>query len=631
MVIKTDAMLHVEHHADLCIIGGGLSGMIAAISAAREGVKVVLMQDRPVLGGNASSEIRMWIRGAAGECNRETGILSELEEENIYRNPELTHSTWDAVLWGKVKDEKNIDLLLNCTCVDADTENDTVKCVKGWQLTTYTWHTVYAKYFADCSGDSVLAPVTGALYRVGREGHSEYNETIGPEVADKKTMGMSCLLQARETDHPVRFVAPSWAYVYESDADLGGDVRKKEILDADYIGRAAAQKLDSGESVASTKIKTVTSMSRPHKIGTDGTNFWWIEIGGETDSLHDAETNRDELLKIAYGVWDHVKNRGDHGAENWELEWVGFLPGKRESRRYIGRYVVNQRDVEAGGKFDDVIAFGGWPMDDHNPAGFYSFKTEQPPSLLHPAPSPYGIPYRCLYSANIKNLFFAGRNVSATHAANSSMRVMATCALLGQAMGTAASMCINMDITPDEVYEKEIKTLQKKLIDAGCYLPLHKREIPALTLGAQTNLTEAQKNLLFNGLERPDENGTVNYITLPTGGEIEYRFEKPEKLNELRIMFDRDFSRMSISKNKKMRVFAMKCCRGLDFDPVKVAATLVKSFDVLADGKVIYSEDNNYSALVRIPLEGVEASNITVRFKSTNGSDDVHIFSCDIS
>ena len=113
MVIKTDAMLHVEHHADLCIIGGGLSGMIAAISAAREGVKVVLMQDRPVLGGNASSEIRMWIRGAAGECNRETGILSELEEENIYRNPELTHSTWDAVLWGKVKDEKNIELLLN--------------------------------------------------------------------------------------------------------------------------------------------------------------------------------------------------------------------------------------------------------------------------------------------------------------------------------------------------------------------------------------------------------------------------------------------------------------------------------------------------------------------------------------
>lgn len=620
MVIKTDAMRHIEHRADLCVVGGGLAGMIAAISAAREGAKVVLMQDRPVLGGNASSEIRMWVRGASGLHNRETGVISELEEENIYRNPNLTYAVWDGVLWGKVKAEKNIELLLNCSCVDADTENGEIKCVKGWQLTTYTWHTVYAKYFADCSGDSVLAPIVGAKYRVGREGHAEYNETIGPVEADLKTMGMSCLMQARETDHPVKFVAPSWAYVYENDEDFDNTVKEyaKIVEDADF---------EPCTKDAKAKAKMCT---RKHTLATSGQNFWWMELGGEHDSIHDTEMLRDELLKIAFGIWDHIKNRGDHDADNWELEWVGFLPGKRESRRYIGAHVLTQGDIEGGGKFDDVVAFGGWTMDDHNPAGFNS-KPGQPASLLHPAPSPYGIPYRVLYTNDVKNLFFAGRNISATHAAISSTRVMATCSLMGQAVGTAASICINKGITPDEVYTKEIKTLQKKLLDAGCYLPERAREIPALTLNAKVELPDDQKSLLFNGLERPDEAGTVNYVTLPLGAEIKYDFGKEEELHELRIMFDRDFSRMSISKNKKMRVFTQRCNLGLDFSPVKVASTLVKSFEVLVDGKTVYETDNNYTALVRIPLNGIKGSSVTVKFKETNGVEEIHVFSCDIS
>ena len=142
-------MRRIDHTAELCIIGGGLSGVAAALSAARRGVKVLVMQDRPVLGGNASSEIRMWVRGAKGLHNRETGIISELEEENIYRNPTLCYSIWDSVIWGKVKDEPNIELLLNCSCVDAVTEKTStgtrVCSVTGWQLTTYTWHTVKAK------------------------------------------------------------------------------------------------------------------------------------------------------------------------------------------------------------------------------------------------------------------------------------------------------------------------------------------------------------------------------------------------------------------------------------------------------------------------------------------------------
>ncbi len=620
MTIKTNGLRQVEHNVDFCVVGGGLAGMFAAISAAREGAKVVLMQDRPVLGGNASSEIRMWVRGAAGSkdikinnYNRETGLIAELEEENIYINPTLNYSIWDSVLWNMVKSEKNITLLLNCSCADADMDGSRIKCVKGWQLTTYTWHTVYAKYFADCSGDSILAPVTGALYRIGREGNSEYNETIGPAVGDRRTMGMSCLIEARETDHPVEFKAPEWAHVYINDSDF------------DFVNDTNASDFPHCSAEAREKARRI---SRTHTLGTNGTNFWWIELGGENDSIHDTEELRDELLKIAFGIWDHIKNRGDHGAENWELEWVGFLPGKRESRRYIGPYILTQNDIESGGHFDDIVAYGGWPMDDHNPGGFYA-KHSEPASLLHPTPSPYGIPYRVLYSKNIENLFFAGRNISATHAAMSSTRVMGTCAVLGQAMGTAAGMCAARGITPNCIYESYIGELQAKLQEAGCWLPWKVRKIPELSLSAKLNLSDAERAVLFNGIERPTGDGKNNYITLPLGGEIRFSFDKPEKVEELRIAADPDFSRESVSVNKKMRVFAQKASTGLDFKPMKVAATLVKAFEVYADGKLLYSTDRCHHSLVKIPV-GRYVEELCVRFLETWGADEVHIFSCDI-
>ena len=148
----------------------------------------------------------------------------------------------------------------------------------GWQLTTYSWHTVKAKYFADCSGDSVLATVSGAKWRVGREARNEYDEAIGHELADRKTMGMSCLIQARETGRPVKFVAPEWAHVYNSDADFN--------FVCDRTGnsvRTPKKVADGSLSIADQTINVVTSMSRPHKLGTSETNFWWIEMGGDRD------------------------------------------------------------------------------------------------------------------------------------------------------------------------------------------------------------------------------------------------------------------------------------------------------------------------------------------------------------
>ena len=252
-------MHDVKHSADLCVVGGGLAGLSAAVAAARQGIRVVVMQDRPVLGGNASSEIRMWVCGARGTGNRETGIIEEIQLENLYRNPLGNWSIWDSILYEKVRFEPNVTLLLNCSCNQAEMAGSRIRTVKGWQLTTQTWHTVSAAFFADCSGDSILAPLSGAEFRCGREARGEFNESIAPARADAETMGMSCLLQARQTDRPQPFIPPFWANSYPTDADLP---------------------------------------HRDHDIHDRTTNFWWMELGGQSDPIHDAETTRDELLNM---------------------------------------------------------------------------------------------------------------------------------------------------------------------------------------------------------------------------------------------------------------------------------------------------------------------------------------------
>jgi hypothetical protein len=574
-------MKTITHKVDFCVVGGGLSGMAAAIAAARHGAKVALMQDRPVLGGNASSEIRMHICGAHGTDNRETGLVEEFELENRYRNPRRNYPIWDSVLYEKVRFEPNILLLLNCTCNSLEMDGDRIASVKGWQLTTETWHTVEADLFADCSGDSILAPLTGAAYRVGREARSEFDEDIEPEQADNKTMGMSCLIQARETDRPQPFVPPAWANVYETCEDLP---------------------------------------NRGHDLLT--TNFWWIELGGEQDTIHDTEIIRDELLKVAFGVWDHIKNRGDHGADNWVLEWIGFLPGKRESRRYEGDVIMTQNDVRAEGRFDDLIAYGGWTMDDHHPGGF-----DYPgaPTIFHPAPSPFGIPYRTLYSRNIANLFVAGRNISVTHAAMSATRVMATCAVLGQAAGTAAAIAVREGVTPRDIYTDHIAELQQTLMDDDCYLPWHARQVPALSAAAALTAAEGDPEPLRNGLDRP-VGGADNGWAAPLGAWAEYRFDTPARVTRLRFTFDSDLNRPE--KNQPSGY-------PLDMPLVGPPATLVRAFRVdalAADGvwTTVARVDNNYQRLVRLD---VDVTTRTVRFipEQTWGAAEAHLFAWDVA
>jgi hypothetical protein len=565
-------MRTINHQVDFCVVGGGLAGMCAAIAAARQGIKTLLMHDRPVLGGNASSEIRMWVCGAHGKNNLETGIIEEIRLENLYRNNYPNYSIWDSILYEKVKFQENLTLLLNCSCNDAEMDGNQLKSIKGWQLTNETWHNVEAKYFADCSGDSILAPLTGAEFRYGREASSEFGESIEPEQADSNTMGMSCLLQCRETDSPQKFIPPSWAHRYESVEDLPN------------------RSLDF----------------------TPSQNFWWLEIGGEQDTVHDCEGIRDELMKITFGVWDLIKNRNGNQAENWVIDWVGFLPGKRESRRYVGDHIITQNDVSSEGKFEDIVAFGGWSMDDHHPKGI---RYEGVPTIFHPAPSPYGIPYRALYSKNIKNLFFAGRNISATHAAMSSTRVMATCALLGQAVGTAAAVAVENALSPRGVYQQKLTELQARLQANDCWLPGKKREVSELCQKAELLSSCNNADNVRNGFDREIGN-SENCVYVSENDYLEYRFDKVQEVSELKIIFDSNLNRHHLN---------MLSNYPLDMPKYSPPETLVKSFKLTAEdenGKIyeVFSTENNYQRLfilntnikakaIRLDINGIRQKN----------------------
>ncbi len=575
----------VFHDAELCVVGGGLAGLCGAVEAARRGAKVVLMQDRPMLGGNASSEIRMWVCGAHGKNMRETGILEEIMLENLYRNPDLNYSIWDGILYETAKREENLTLLLNCACEACEMDGNQIVSVTGYQTTTQRRHLVHARIYADCSGDSVLAPLTSAQFRVGREARSEYGESIAPETGDKKTMGMSLLIQAREYPTPSEFIPPQWAHRYTRE-DLA---------------------------------HRIPDLTNP------GENFWYLELGGTRDTIRDTEEIRDDLLKCAYGVWDYVKNapQNKEKNKNWRLDWMGMLPGKRESRRYVGDCVLTQNDVRAGGHFDDVVAYGGWTMDDHDPRGFESGGA---PNIFHPAPSPYGIPYRCLYSKNVENLMFAGRNISATHAAMSSSRVMATCAILGQAMGAAAALAIREKTSPRGVYERHIAELRETLMDDDCYLPFTRREVSDLARRAKL---DAAFEHLRDGFDRPTD-GTDHGATVCVGEAIRYAFDEPQSVESARIVFDSDLNRLLMGVLAQRNLPAN---RPLDIKLARMPETLVKAYRLeatLESGEtILIAEETNNRRRMRRHAVGEKVSALCLTPLKTWGAKNCHIFSFD--
>ncbi|GDY11867.1 hypothetical protein LBMAG53_07450 [Planctomycetota bacterium] len=486
--------------ADVCVVGGGIAGLCAALAAARSGARTILIQDRAVLGGNASSEIRMWICGAHGKDVKEAGILEELQLANYHRNPGLNYSLWDSVLYQAAREQSGLTTILSCAVCQVEMANaTTIAAVRAWHLTRQCWIEVRARVFLDCSGDSVLS-LSGAPARWGREARSETGEPAAQAVADRKTMGNSLLIQLRAIDPAQHrpFIAPAWARVLPE-----GHPRLRECKPT-------------------------------------GHNFWWIEIGGEQDTMADADRIRDELYAIAFGVWAFIKNHPDGRGHGWELEWLGSLPGKRENIRYEGDHVLTQMDVESCGHFPDVIAYGGWTMDDHPPA---AFDHPGPPTHHYPAPSPFGIPYRSLYSRTVSNLLFAGRNISCTHLAMSATRVMGTCALVGQAAGTAAAMAVAVGSDPRGIGRDHLVELRNRLMDDDSWLPGVLRPIaPLARLATVTTSAGDDPAPLFTGIDRRLL-GQANAIEIAPGGWIEFRWPQQVAPGRLRLIGDSDLHR----------------------------------------------------------------------------------------
>ncbi|MCX6628573.1 MAG: FAD-dependent oxidoreductase [Candidatus Solibacter sp.] len=437
---------------DLLVAGGGLAGTCAAVTAARAGIRVVLIQDRPVLGGNASSEVRLWTLGATSHMGnnnrwaREGGVIDEILVENLHRNPEGNPLILDTILLEKVVEESNIQLLLNTAVHDLEmAAPGVISEVRAWCSQNSTAYLVKAPLFCDASGDGVLGFLAGAAFRMGAESRDEFAEGFAPEAAYGELLGHSLYFYSKDTGRPVKFTAPSFA------------------------------------------LKDITQIPRYRDIkGTDsGCRFWWLEYGGRLDTVHETEAIKWELWKVAYGVWDYIKNSGKFPeADTMTLEWVGTIPGKRESRRFEGDYVLTQRDLVEQRQHADAVGFGGWAMDLHPADGLYS--PLSPCTQWH-SKGVYQIPYRTMYSRNVANLFLTGRLISVSHVAFGSTRVMATCAHNGQAVGMAAALCLRHGVRPRAV---PVAELQRELLRAGQHIPgltLHDSDDLARTATVRTS------------------------------------------------------------------------------------------------------------------------------------------------
>lgn len=461
---------------DLVVVGGGAAGVCAAIAAARKGASVALVQDRPVLGGNGSSEVRLWLLGATSHMGnnnrwaREGGIIDEILVENTFRNKEGNPVIFDTVLIDKVLAEKNISLFLNTMVYDIKKKDErNVASVKAFNSQNETEYIFRGKMFCDASGDGILAYLAGATYRVGAEEREEFDEKFAPDkdIYGEK-LGHTLFFYTKKTAHPVKFVAPDFA--------LTKEFVEKEIY----------------------RVKNPNYFN-PMAIGC---KYWWIEYGGRLDTILDTEEIKYKLWSVAYGIWDYIKNSGKFPeADDMTLEWVGLFPGKRESRRFVGPYMIHQKDVIEQRTHYDAVTFGGWSIDLHPSDGVFSPKNAC--NQWH-SKGVYQIPYRCFITNDLDNVFVAGRLISASHVAFGSTRVMATSAAGGEVVGTAAALCLQNNWLPSDLVDsKKIQLLQKALIDAGNYIP--QINIPATENLLSIAMVKASSELILSGI--PFEGG----------------------------------------------------------------------------------------------------------------------------
>jgi len=426
---------------DTVVVGGGLAGTFAAVASARMGCKTALIQNRPVLGGNASTEILV---APQGDTTREP---LDPGEGGIIEEVRGSEEGYSERLLKLAQAEPNLDLFLDTHATGVEMEGkDRIAAVLALQVKTKQRLRFKGTIFIDCTGDGAIGVWAGAEYRHGREPRSMYHESRAPEAGDSHTMGGTLRYATQLRPQPIVFTAPEWAHRFPRCEDFGP--------------------------------------SRHPQLQFGGWQ-WVIEYGGVRNTYDDAEEIRDELLRIIWGMWDHAKNHCPKlrdQARNYELTWVSHVVGKRESRRLIGDYVMTEHDIAKQTLFPDRVSYGGWGVDLHPPRGFYD--PGPPAEFSHKVK--FSVPFRSLYSKDISNLMMAGRCISVSHVALGATRVMITCGLQGQAVGTAAGICKKRQTTPRGLLQSYIGELQQQLLKDGCYLvELPNSDPRDLALGAK--------------------------------------------------------------------------------------------------------------------------------------------------
>ena len=436
---------------DLVVVGGGMAGCCAAVSAARQGVKVALIQNRPVLGGNNSSEVRVGLSGLiiqnaypnlgklvneigpVGHWNlyeaRQNPELDQSEQvlEIIAKNPEKKeHNAGPASNYGDdkkkqiIEDEENITLFLNMHVYEAKTKRGSVTSVKAKSIVTGEEYEFSGQYFADCTGDGNLGYLAGADYRMGRESNAETGEIRAPSQSDSLVMGTSVQWNTVEEDRISSFPECPWAVQFD---------------------KSTYHKLIKGD--------------------------WNWETGFNRNQIEEIESIKDHAYRVVYGNWDYLKNRSEHKAEyaKRRLSWMAHIGGKRESRRLLGDVILKEQDILNQKEFPDASITTTWGIDLHYPVennlGVEPYLSRADIKEIEP----YEIPYRCLYSRNVNNLFMAGRNISVTHVALGTVRVMRTTGMMGEVVGMAATICIQEDCDPRDVYKNYLDVLKAYLLE----------------------------------------------------------------------------------------------------------------------------------------------------------------------
>ena len=609
------ALRKLTANYDIVVVGGGLAGLFAAVAAARQGANVAIVQSRSMFGGNASSEVRMHIVGAdchASKDNmRETGLIEELLLKNKQRNPYASFPVFDTMMWEMAYQQEHLTSYLNTAVQDVVMDGKNIRSVICYQYTTETEVHLSADIFVDATGHGTVGVLAGAKYRIGTESKYEFSEPSAPEVSNNHCMGDSLLFSARDRGEPVKFVAPEWAYHF-SEEDLA--IRP-------HTSRMVFNASDG--SVYSEK-KAGSRQLPDYYDSTSG--YWWIEVTGHGDEMtRDSEIIRDKLIRCVYGVWDHLKNGGDHGVENYDLDWVGIVPGHRESRRLDGDYVLTENDILANRVFPDAVAYGGWPMDVHCDGGIFS----KQPSVAVSYEGSYTIPYRCFYSKNIGNLMMAGRDISTSKMAFSSTRVMGTCAVGGEAVGTAAALAIKHGCTVADVGRYHIQELQQTLLKNDCFIPGFRNEDPLdlarkAHVSADSETESGSAANVINGISRSTEEGSNCWVSNPLQNgpaTLTLKLPQAETLSQLRITFDSNLSKSIMPSITR---------KAMEHQVKTLPLELVKDYDVqfVYQNRIVMEKNirGNGQRLNIHKLDNLCCDEVRITVRETYGHESARVY-----